>query len=396
MKLFDEIPRPNDDCPRHAEPEFEYMNRSGRHGFVIVRGQLEDWFSRYPAEDQADLRSRFRSNKDGQHWGAYFELLLHEMLLRLDCHVEIHPEINPDVSTRPDFFVSPPLGEPFCLEAVHVPGESQADAGAVKRFDSFLDQLNQLLDSPDFIVFTEIRAYPESQPSATKVARFLTNRLASLDFEEETDLRRSGHSRDHLGWEYSDKSGLDVVFRARLKRPEARGGKGARPAGSRFRPCRLVDNTKPMRNAIIEKAKKYGEIGIPYVVAVHASGRRIDDINVMEALFGKERYGYHIDETGLEPMGMTRAPNGVWTGGSGRGNLNAVLVFRKLNSSWSLGEAEVCLVYGPQSEEVFPVLSPFPQLMLEDEGPDLRLYEGKSLAEILGLPEGWPDGGQSD
>jgi hypothetical protein len=49
---------------------------------------------------------------------AFFELFLHELLLRLGCNVEVHPDPGTGSSRRPDFLVTDPDGQQFFLEAV--------------------------------------------------------------------------------------------------------------------------------------------------------------------------------------------------------------------------------------------------------------------------------------
>jgi hypothetical protein len=88
IKLFDDCARDAEGPCRHGEPGFAYLNRSSRRECDELRCLLEQWFSRYPAQKQSQLRGRFRDlNSDRNHFSAFYELLVHELLLCLGCRV---------------------------------------------------------------------------------------------------------------------------------------------------------------------------------------------------------------------------------------------------------------------------------------------------------------------
>lgn len=150
MRLFDEVDRHDKGPARYAEPQFPYLNRSARVMFSRTRQVLEAWFSRYPVSGQADLRPRFRSRNDAQHRAAFFELFLHELLLRLDHDVTIHPSPSQASTRRPDFLAESPSGGCFYMEAVVATDESEEDGAARARMNVVYDALDRL-DSPNWI-----------------------------------------------------------------------------------------------------------------------------------------------------------------------------------------------------------------------------------------------------
>src|SRR5262245_26371771 len=140
MTLFDGgLDRSDDGPPKHAEPRFRYYNRSGRVDIGRIRLTLEEWFVRYPEEDQADLRGRFRSDDDAHHIAAFFELFLHELLCRLDCRVVLHPEMPGGITTRPDFLVERADGERFYLEAALATDESAEETSKRRMINIVYD-----------------------------------------------------------------------------------------------------------------------------------------------------------------------------------------------------------------------------------------------------------------
>src|SRR5659263_296580 len=89
MRIFDDIQRRYKGPALHGEKTFSFVNRSARPAVDAIRMVLEDWFARYPSADQPSLRRRFRDNFDS----AFFELFIHEWLLRAGARVQVHPEV---------------------------------------------------------------------------------------------------------------------------------------------------------------------------------------------------------------------------------------------------------------------------------------------------------------
>src|SRR5260370_26729319 len=133
MPLFDaNVVSIGDRPKRYAESTFDYYNRSARRDVARVKALLEDWLSRFPLDGQHDLRQRFRSDSDRQHYGAFFELYLHELLTRLGYSVEVHPNI--EEATHPDFLVSRNGVRSFYVEAV-IGAESDEEVAQQRRMN---------------------------------------------------------------------------------------------------------------------------------------------------------------------------------------------------------------------------------------------------------------------
>ena len=58
----------------------------------------------------------------------------------------------------------------------------------------------------------------------------------------------------------------------------------------------MIDNWTPIRDSIVEKGRKYGDLDIPYVIAVNAL-EPADTIDIVQALYGQEEF--IIDVSGL-------------------------------------------------------------------------------------------------
>lgn len=162
MRLFDDILRKDTGPAFYSEDYFTYLNRSARPEAEKVRWLLETWFSHYPQKEQVELRERFRMAE----LSAFYELFLHELLLKLGCEVEIHPQKEDADGKHPDFLVKPPDGYCFYIEAVLATGESKEEEAARNRINTVYDCINDL-NSPNFFIgINHVKGTPRTQPSA--------------------------------------------------------------------------------------------------------------------------------------------------------------------------------------------------------------------------------------
>ena len=92
MRLFDDVPRSMG--PRASNSTtWEFLNLSSAPDVALVREELERWFARYPDAERRELAARFRTENGGDTLAPFFELFLHELLLRLGCSIEVHPSV---------------------------------------------------------------------------------------------------------------------------------------------------------------------------------------------------------------------------------------------------------------------------------------------------------------
>ena len=82
-----------------------------KHG----REWLNSAFQNYPSDSSYDLQRRFKSNKNTDHRGAYFELITHTLLRSIGASIDAQP-IFDDWGCKPDFLVKSGNKE-FVVEA---------------------------------------------------------------------------------------------------------------------------------------------------------------------------------------------------------------------------------------------------------------------------------------
>lgn len=170
LRLFDDIERTDRTPMLRCEPYFDFMNRTSRPGAELIREAAECWFSHYPLENQDALRSRIRSKIDREHHAAAFELILHEVLLRLGCTLELEPALANGNTKRPDFLVTAPNGSRFYLEATVVTAKTSGEAAAEKHVNVVYDAIDRL-DSPNFFLGVDVDGSPKSSVPSKDMRR---------------------------------------------------------------------------------------------------------------------------------------------------------------------------------------------------------------------------------
>lgn len=391
MRLFDQFERSDLKFAQYSESDFTYMNRTAREDFERIRQKLEEWFSHYPKFEKKDLQAAFRSNIDAQHRSALFELLLHEVLIKLNCEIVLHPAL-PNTSKHPDFLVKPPEGSPFYLEAVLATTESADEVSSQARINAVYDVINRKVDSTNFFLWVDVEGSPESPPSANRIASFLNKELAQLDPEQIADSYESGGMDTLPSWRF-EYDGWVVNFQPIPKKPAARSRKGTRPIGAQSTGICSVDHRTPIREAINKKAGRYGELDLPYIIAVNVL-EAVDNTDIIEALFGKEQYTITFTQSHpieISDTQISRVPDGAWTSNKGLKNtrVSAVLVAKQL-SPWRLSKGNVRLYHNPMAQKpYFSVLNRLPQAVVENNR--MKYVDGESIGSILGISSSWPE-----
>jgi len=183
MRLFDDINRSDSEYKSEAESHFLYLNRSARLEAKRVRSVIEEWFSHYPREHANELRGTLRSANDYNHQAAFFELFLHELLIRMGCRIKVHPELS-HTTRRPDFLVFQENNRPFYLEATVVTNQSRDVAGAKARVAKIVDGLNKSMKSDRVFLGTFPMKVGKRAARVSQITSWLQNRINALDYEE--------------------------------------------------------------------------------------------------------------------------------------------------------------------------------------------------------------------
>jgi hypothetical protein len=383
MKLFDDHASTDYLPSSPSEPVFSYLSRSTRVEFAAARALLQAWFDRYPAQHHHELRSRIRSPINRDHFAAVMEIALHELLLALGGEVSVHPPLS-TTSRRPDFLVQDQAGRTAYIEAALVTFRSAGAEAAEARKNVVYDVINRRLNAPEWFLWLEVSGSPTSQPPARQIVAYLADKLRHADSAAIASAYELGGLDGLPAWPFASH-GWSILFRPIPRRSDFPHDPHHRPLGMFSTGFEFVDHRSALRDAIIDKACAYGDLEYPFVVAVHPL-EDVDDIDITEALFGKEQYLVGIPELGsdVEPQVIqSRVMDGVWTHPTGPRNtqLSAVLLMRSL-FPWAINSSSARLYHNPWASSPYDSLfCQLPQAIPRDGS--LHKEDGISLAHLL-------------
>ncbi len=388
MPLFDEIERTYAGPARYSQPKFDYLNRSARRQVEAIRNVMEQWFAEYPARDQPDLRGRIRSPDNRQHIAAFFELYVYVLFRRLEFGVERHTSTVGRM-TRPDFKLMRAADAAFLEATLAAP--SDREVAAANRENRVYDVLDQM-DSPNFFVGLEVVGEPQTDLPAARMRAFLTRELGKLDPDGVAAAFDRGGQQAVPRWRFKHGE-WEVEFSPIPKSPEARGKPGVRPLGYRMFGPEYVNSWEGIVGALRSKATRYGELDLPYVVAVNVIDDFADDVDIVEALFGQEE----VLIRGAVGQGFQteyrRRPNGLWAGPTGpvHTGVSAILAVENF-TYWDIARTAPVLWHNPWARMPLPEGFWVFSQRVADLGMG-RLREtgsSRTLHDVFGLAQGWP------
>ncbi|MDI9239454.1 hypothetical protein QLQ15_11120 [Lysobacter sp. LF1] len=382
--IFSDIERTDAGPKLSRETEFGFMNRSARPEIAAVRCLLEQLAGEYPASEQSDLVSRFRSGDDAAYKSAEFELILHATLRRRGYELEPHPTLPNGSSARPDFLVTTPDGSKFYLEAIN-PSETNEDMSGDKLTEQTLDVLSTHAHR-NFLVGVKTRGHPKTQPSRKKFLQCVLRWLDGLDPDAvDKDVKEHGFGdQPTMTWRHEE---LEIEVSAIPIRPERR-GKSERLLGIHSGGAGWISPKTPVRDAIRFKGTKYGRLDQPFVIAVNHDGYGLRRDDEVEALFGDEVIVFQVNAPNDDGQ-LRRKPNGAWVGANGPEftRVSGAWIFDRL-SPYTLTEQTGTLYFNPFAANVAPLgLREFAHAY----GIDGQLVwsDGPTIGDILGLTKDW-------
>ena len=385
--LFSDIQRTFEGPKPHAEPEYDYLDRSARPHATSIRSVLTEWFTHYPESDRADLVGRFKSRTHLQHTAAAYELYLHELFRRLGYVIEVHPETPSDKGTRPDFLLKDSTGAKTYVEAVQPTDVSTDKRGAQARLDVVYDSINGL-EVYEWFIGVHARTDPNVPPSGKKLKRELKRWLDGLDPDEVTEqVERSGSEAcPKLGYRDKDWRIQFTAFpRSLTKRDQPVG----EVVGAIVGAGGWLSTWQTVRDALLAKASRYGRLDAPFVIAVNANVVDLDDIDVMEALFGKEQFIVDPHQPERQPT-MERSLNGFWRGPSGPRytRVGGVLIGSDAKP-WTYGVRSLTLYENPWAKaKVKGAITALPRKVARNG--QMEAVSGLHPRDVLQLPASYP------
>lgn len=369
--LFDDFQRTDEEAKAESCPTFAYWNDSARSDLSQVRAELERWYQRYPEQHRSGLRGRFRSTDDAQQRSAFFELFLHEALETEFGEVDVEPELGN--GARPDFLIS--CGsERFFVEAVSTSELSAAQQGSEARRKTFRDVLDKIESNGFFLAVTILKESGQIDKKL-EIEAFLVNWLETLDSKK----RQGQVPEDPVPsciWE--SPKGWKVKFEA-----YPRSQPGARSIGVRVDPVRELHHRERLLQSLKRKAKHYGDLKAPLLIAVDVESLTASAIDYREALFGQEELVVNTDGTER----CSRKANGLWhttRGPVNRGVSGAIFV--QGLKWWTVKTAPATIYPNPWAR--YPYTGRLERLRgMEISGDHGVMRDGEPIGSAIPCPE---------
>lgn len=263
IELFPSKNRTDLDPAFDNENPYLYYDRSARSEIAKVRELLNGWFNRYPAGDQAELKSRFLKTFSS----AFYELFIYQLFLQQGFSIEVHPTL-PNSSKRPDFLISNGTHE-FYLEAKEAKNKSQEEEALDNMANQLYDHLNKI-KSPNFNLYVEeLLLKSKRQPSAKKIIKKFETEINKCNPDEISLLI------ERVGLEGNQKimhEDSDVKIKISLipKLPAERGTAADRPIGMYPMESFWGGSQDSIKDSFSKKAKRYGKLNKPYFICINS------------------------------------------------------------------------------------------------------------------------------
>jgi len=378
VQIFDDIARGEHDPPQQNETAFAYLNRSGRGEAEHVRQLVVCWFDHYPADKRDGLLARFRSTIDDDYHSAFFELFLHEFILICGHKiVAIEPALE-GTPKSPDFLAETAQGDRFYLEAVMTTGRSREEKAAQTRLNVALAAIDRT-PSPRHFLDLDVVGVPEAPIATKRMTGALRRWIAGLP-----DDRSAFHAPPFVFEEHGVCITLRGWPRQNREQPE-------RAIGVRHYQAQREKSYADIRDALEKKAKRYGALDHPYVVAVNAMRLFPREDGVIDAVLGTPHGIVRVLQDGRQSIEEGRHPDGVWWGRRGPRNqgLSAVLSTEGI-SPWNFASHRARLVRNPWAIQEFPRIA----FGIDEFNPTDGIFQrtgGSQWGAVFGLPESWPE-----
>lgn len=386
MNIFDDIHRSDGSEAKETESHAAFLNRAHTPYWESVRDFTESWFSRLCPDAQDDLRGRLRSEDNAQFLSAFWELYLHESLLKAGYAVECHPRL-PGTSRRPDFLAISPE-QSFYLEACRLdtPAEKKAEEN---RRNQVYDAI-QKIDSPNFFLHLDVHSIGPTSPSVRRLCTGLERWLDPDAIARQIEVEHS--LADVQGYEW-DQDGWKITFKPWPKAREHRGEPGVRPIGARGGDFAFMDDVRPFRKALAKKGSAYGRMDIPFVVAMYTSFVGPDTEDVSDSLYGTPQVEIRTAPDGRIETRPTQAFDGYYHNGTSwlHRNVSGVLVGVDVVPGRGTIRNVPTLWEHPGASHPVECLPMWGRMVIDD---DKLVFEGPQVAmhEALGVAEDWPPG----
>lgn len=330
---------------------------------VAARREFLSWVAEVAEPVRTIWGGRLQSKLDHPHLSVRLELFLHHYFKHNDWSIEIEPEI-PGSPNKPDFRVMRST-DMLLVEAKAILDE-QSITQETTRLTQVADDLSGKLSR--YVIIEPLSDLPPTLPARRIKAQIEQHAQTQASAILEFDL-----SDVHEGKRYS----LRVVLLPERPDTTELGGLGGMMSGAH-----TLTTGKRIRDALEEKAGKYGSMDVPFVIAIYGAGHfpvlPSDELDALcgDKIWNEQSHGQFVERR--QPNGFF---NSVREGKHRHEGVSAVASYR----FQLLAHTHVHLLHIYHNPFAVRPLNPdlFPTV------PQMATDSARSLKWINGEPESW-------
>jgi len=260
---------------------------------VAAREEFLSWLSKVPQPHQASWKGRLVSGLDHPHYSVRLELYLHHYFESNSWDIDIEPNMFGSPN-KPDFRVV--RGEDRITVEAKAVLDAQADAQQTQILRQLADELTKKLSKT--IIIEPLSDLPSSLPAkeiVRKIESHATTQTSEiLEFDIDVKLQNIPYS-------------LKIIVLPELSGESKLSGVQGMVSG-----VHTITTGTRIRDALEEKAGKYGYIEMPFLIAVYGKGEfPVRPENEIDALFGDREW--LVPRKGDGQVTERRKPNGFFT-----------------------------------------------------------------------------------
>ena len=350
----------------HREKGYSYLNQSARAPAHLIRETLETWFADYPEEHRDNLKRDFIKKEDGPR---FTELLIYTTLRKLGAeNIRIHPTV-PHANTRPDFAAV--LGRNDSYVEVTKTTESENP-----RIQEFIDDANGKFHTTGFLLDLSFEGEFATPIPIRKFIKFV---------DAQTQVFDLANPRDANGnlpvWVFTCEAGRIHIEPFLCSDPTK---VFDRPIET-YSPydAYTLSHQKRLFNSLDNKARQYGRLDKPFLIATNFSNGFLEPTDVAQALFGDEGRFHPHDGKGFESR---RRRNTLWSRQHNT-RVSGVLIMDKADP-WSFWERTPELWMNPWAAKPLDKTFFEGRITIREVDPasnQFMPYEEANFATLLGL-----------
>jgi hypothetical protein len=390
---FDDRDRDDHEPAGYDEPTFTFLDRRAGAKWQRVRDLVDEWLDHVPDAPRGDLQGRLQAGTATGFRSSFFELYCHEALRRSGWRLEHHPCLGHS-PRHPDLLASR-SGVTAYVE-VTTTSKPRLDEAAEARLSAVIDAINDRMEIGDFMLGLDILSVGAAAPATGPLCTRLRSWLSGLSADELISAGSRGAEPD-LETEEWTQGGWALTFEA-YPLPADRRGPGGRIIGtSRPAEAHIIDDVRPLRKRLTAKAKAYGKLDTPFVIAVDAVSESTGDRDFISALYGTHAVRYYQNAgRDAPPPAAIRLPDGLWARPHGwhHTQVSAVLASTAV-MPWTVGSAVPTLWHHAGADLPVGTICPLLRQARLDPATRQIRYKPPEMTphEFFGLPRRWPEQG---